>query len=156
MKMVSNKGFTLIELVIVIAIIGILAAVAVPAMLSFSKKAHYAVALSEAKTVYYAFIDFYTDNDMFPNATSSPSFQLDTFSPLDYQGNIFSKLVNNRADAYDSPDDQGSNQEFWLRMTLAADPTVQILIAYSDNADLSPGEWLEGVFVYRNGVRGSL
>ncbi|MFQ5701805.1 MAG: hypothetical protein ACE5HU_08180, partial [Acidobacteriota bacterium] len=32
-----------------------------------------------------------------------------------------------KADAYDSPDDIGENQEYWLRMTLADDPTVQRL-----------------------------
>ena len=150
--MIKDKGFTLIELIIVIAIIGILAAVAVPFMLSYSKRAHYAVALSEGKEVYHAFVDYFFENNQFPNATSNPAFQLTTFSPLNYQGNIFSKLVNNQADAYDSPDDQGSNQEFWLRMTLAADPSVQFLIAYSDNADLAPGQWLEGIFVFRNGA----
>ena len=151
--MVSKKGFTIIELIIVIAVIGILAAVAVPSMLSYTKKAHYAAALSECKEVYRAFFNFYLENDMFPNASSSPVFQLNTFSPLDYQGNLFAKIINNQADAYDSPDDRGSNQEFWVRMTLEADPSVQFLVVYSDNADLAPGEWLEGVFVFRNGVR---
>jgi len=151
--MISDKGFTLIELIIVVALIGILSSIAVPSMLSYSKKAHYAVALSECKKVFKDFINFYLENDMFPNASNSPAFQLNTFSPLTYQGNIFSKIVNNQADAYDSPDDKGTNQEFWLRMTLAKDPSVQFLIAYSDNADLAPGEWLEGVFVFRNGVK---
>jgi len=153
MKKVRNKGFTLIELLIAIAIIGILTTIAVPYMLSYSKRAHYATALTECKTVYNAFLDYYLQNSMFPYASTSPSFQLDTFSPLDYKGNIFSKLVGNKADAYDSPDDQGVNQEFWVRMTLAADTSVQFLISYSDNADLAPGQWLEGVSVFRDGVK---
>ena len=148
-----TKGFTLIELMIVIAIIAILAAIAIPNMLSYSKKADEAVVLSECKEVYNSFLNYYADNDKFPNASSSPTFQLDTFSPLDYQGNIFSRLVNNQADNFDSPDDRGPNQEFWLRMTLAKDPSVQFVVAYSDNCDLESGVWLEGVFVYRDGVR---
>ena len=153
--MVSDKGFTLMELIIGVVVIGILATVAVFSMLLYSKKANYTMALSDCKKVYNAFIDYYTENDMFPYTSSSPAFQLNSFSPLNYQGNIFSKLVNNQADAYDSPDDKGTNQEFWLRMTLAADTNVQFLLAYSDNADIAPGEWLEGVYVFRFCVKTS-
>ncbi len=139
MNMAANKGFTLIELMIVIAIIGILAAIAVPSMIAYKKKAHYAVVLSECKVVYNDFMNYYSDNNQFPKAIANPAFQLDTFSPLNYQGSIFSRLVNNRADAFDSPDDQGVNQEFWVRMTLAKNPSVQFVIASSDNCDLEPG-----------------
>ena len=46
-KKVSEKGFSLIELMIVVAIIGILAAIAVPTFTNFQKKAR----TSEGKTV---------------------------------------------------------------------------------------------------------
>ncbi|MCD6048086.1 MAG: pilA [Gammaproteobacteria bacterium] len=41
MKRNSQKGFTLMELLITIVIIGILAAIAVPSYLSYTKKAYY-------------------------------------------------------------------------------------------------------------------
>ena len=45
------KGFTLVELVIVIAIVGILAAVLVPTIYNYVKKARIKAAIADAKTI---------------------------------------------------------------------------------------------------------
>jgi prepilin-type N-terminal cleavage/methylation domain-containing protein len=148
-----QQGFTLIELMIVIAIVALLATIAVPTSKQYITKSHYTAALVECKELYNAFIAFYAANDMFPNATSSPKFDLVTFSPLEYDGTVTKRMVGQKAEVYDSPDDLGNNQEFYVRMVFARDPAVQFVVSSSDNVDIEPGVKLNGVFVYRNGIR---
>ena len=47
----SVAGFTLVELIVVIAIIGVLAAILVPSMLGYTKKAKHAAANANAKSL---------------------------------------------------------------------------------------------------------
>ncbi|PID82209.1 MAG: hypothetical protein CSB16_02420 [Clostridiales bacterium] len=52
----SDKGFTLLELIVVIAILGIISAIAIPNFLGYIDKVNYSVDVSNAKMMYDAYV----------------------------------------------------------------------------------------------------
>ena len=65
LKKKDEKGFTLIELMIVIAIIGILAAIAIPQFSSYRKRAFNSAAQSDLKNTATAQEAYYVDNQAY-------------------------------------------------------------------------------------------
>ncbi|GAF55336.1 type IV pilin PilA [Psychrobacter sp. JCM 18901] len=89
----AQKGFTLIELMIVIAIIGILAAIALPAYQDYTKRARVGEALSLAGGAKTAVTEFYSSNNAWPANNTSAGLPA---TPADINGNsVTSVTVNN-------------------------------------------------------------
>ena len=68
-----NSGFTLIELMIVVAIIGILAAVAIPQYQNYVARAQVAEGLSVASSIKIAVAEYYNTNGIYPNGSDAPA-----------------------------------------------------------------------------------
>ena len=66
-----QKGFTLIELMIVIAIVGVLAVVALPAYQDYTARAQMSEALTLAEGQKSAVVEYYSDKGTFPASNAA-------------------------------------------------------------------------------------
>ena len=83
MKSKAQAGFTLIELMIVVAIIGILAAIALPAYQDYTKRSHVSEGISLAGGAKTAIAEFYSANGRWPPATAgNVSVGMDTLTNI--------------------------------------------------------------------------
>lgn len=149
----ARAGFDLLLALALLYVVSLLVASAID---TANRNAEMRIVRSEAHALYDAFQHYFDRNHSYPNAYLDPRFELDTLDPLQkrgyYRGTLAASLSGHRPDAYDSPDDEGTNREFWLEMSLESDPAVRVVVARSDDAPLGGGKWLDGVFLYRDGV----
>ena len=78
MKRSIQKGFTLIELMIVVAIIGILAAVALPAYQDYTARAQVSEAFSLASGQKGAVAEYYSNQGVMPTTNASAGIPTNT------------------------------------------------------------------------------
>ncbi|MGX1924068.1 type IV pilin protein [Vibrio sp. NH-7] len=99
MKQTNNrkaKGFTLIELMIVVAIIGVLAAVAIPAYQDYVKKSEAASALATVKALITPAELYYQENG---TASAATLANLGTASGANNLGTIISSVTGSGSSA---------------------------------------------------------
>ena len=125
-KLRSNKeGFTLIELMIVIAIIGILAAIAIPNFVAYRNKSFCSAAESDAQAVAAAVADFFA----IPSNTNLPT----------------EAMLNNGAGVTTSNNDANP-------ITIAGDPNVTITITVTDASTRCPADYQAGSVDWAGGT----
>jgi len=84
-----QKGFTLIELMIVVAIIGILAAIALPAYSDYTKKAKVSEVMLAASATRTAVAEYAASNNVLPPANWVPESQTSKFvSGVTWNGTV--------------------------------------------------------------------
>ena len=72
----GKKGFTLIELMIVVAIIGILAAIAIPNFLKYQSKAKQTEAQTNLKGIFTGETAYFSDNSYYATTFGGMNYQL--------------------------------------------------------------------------------
>jgi type IV pilus assembly protein PilA len=117
----NKKGFTLIELMIVIAIIGILAAIAIPNFISYRNKSFCSAAESDANGIAAAIANYFAT----PSHIATP-----TLAQL------------NAGSGYRL---SGSGAQVNTAVVTGANPNVNITVAVTDGSGRCPPEYKTGL-----------
>ena len=101
-----SKGFTLIELMIAIAIVGVLAAIAVPAYSNYLARARVAEAVNYAQSCKTGYVEYYSTNGQLPVSNiqaNCPSVATQNIASVAIGGAIPAIRINLNAAAVNNP-----------------------------------------------------
>ena len=95
MKKLTKKGFTLVELMIVVAIIGILAAIAIPNYIRFQARSKQAEAKSNLKSIFTGQKSFFAEKDRYSESTGDIGFAPERGNRYSYALTLTALAVTN-------------------------------------------------------------
>ena len=122
MRNTNQKGFTLIELMIVIAIIGILAAIAIPNFIAYRNKGYCAAAVNDAKSIAAEVADYFSNpmREAIVKADISPSMSYGNYFNITTNGDVIRIVVDESLGMNRCPDGTqyvhfigGNAQAYW-------------------------------------------
>lgn len=130
--MPKTKAFTLIELLIVVAIIGILAAIAVPNFLNAQLRAKVSRVQAEMKSVSSAYLMYFLDHNAFPPHCDGPAQHKSVTTPIAY--------LNTSVDDIFAQSETAKQDSLWQNTWGQYHPEVSM-------------GWNERMFGFENGVK---
>ncbi len=112
MRKSNKKGFTLVELVVVIAIIGVLAAILIPTMMNYVKKSRMRTANSNAKLVFESInnmaSDKVADGDKVSKIATAKATEVSSYKS---STDVLEKAV------WEALKDNGENGAGWVQLS---------------------------------------
>ncbi len=150
--LMNKEGFSLIELLIVVAIIGIIAAIAVPNLLTAIQKGKQKFTIGEMKTVGTAVEAYMIEYKMAPGGGA-----LTLASQLErYLSPFYIKILAQRRDGWDSPFRYqsgaiGSNQEYYSIISFGRDGVATPMNINNNNYAVSTINGFNNDICYSNG-----
>lgn len=155
----AERGVTLIELLLVVLIIGLLSALAVPLYSDALRSASVSAVVADARDLHAGFLRYHLDAGTFPSTWSPPERALDrqTLEPIapayySHAAAFARQLFENEIALYDSPNIGGPDTQFWAVVVPAVDPDVRLLVAHTDQFPGFTGTWFDGVYRIEGGA----
>jgi len=150
----GSRGFTLMETLLSLAIVGLLAAIAIPVYQGAITKSRHAALAADLHELYSAFMRYSVDHGRFPTDSGIGGLDTATLSPLStlgYFGNVESfkgRLTNQRILFYWAPDWNGPDADFIVIASPVEQPDV---LVYAMHYGIDGSFGYDGVYFLING-----